>query len=499
MVQADPKRSLLFVVLPNVNVWNTDDPGSSQSFMRSASRMAVRGPEAKAPARPAMIHAAAALDRVAPNDTVLLSLDQAQRLALQREYPGLRIVPVTRLAPLWLRRIDVSPVMGASSGRKQTLDVEVVDAATGKPLAGVDVVGFTDRAERVGNTGRTNARGIARLAFPASVTSLESVEAIPESGYWPAYVRRVSLADGRARLQAPPIDLAAQDIRSHFKLIGEDADGHGVKVGVIDTGASRHADLHVRRGRNVVKGEPPADVTDHIGHGTHVAGIIAGRGRPGQGVRGVAPGADLHVYKVFGKEEETASSFHIAKAIRMAVDDGCDLVNLSLGGDSEVPDVLREIQRARAMGVVCIAAAGNDYRSEVDYPGRYSQVLAVSASGRKGVYPAHAAQVLSAAKPFGTDPKDYVADFSNVGSEISLIGPGVGIVSAYPGGYAVMDGTSMACPAIVGAAARLLARSPRILGMDRNQNRSDAVVKMALDAARPLGLGAGFEGAGILV
>lgn len=499
MAQADSPRASLFVLLPNVNIWNTDDPGSSQTFLRSASRMAARGPAARPASGPAMLQAVAALDRVAPNDTVLLSLDPTQRLALQRDYPGLRIVPVTRLAPLWMRRIDVRPVMGASAGRKQMLEVSVADAATGKPLAGVEVAGFTDRSERVGNTGRTNARGVARLAFPAGVKTLESVEAFPDSGYWPGFVRRVALTDGNVRVQCPPIDLAQPDLRSHYGMVGEDGDGRGVKVGVVDSGASKHADLRVRRGRNVVKGETPSDVTDQIGHGTHVAGIIAGRGKPGRGVRGAAPAVDLHVYKVFGKDEETASSFHIAKAIRQAVDDGCDLINLSLGGESEVPDVLREIQRARAMGAVCIAAAGNDFRAPVDYPGRYSQVLAVSACGRKGAYPVHAAQALGAARPYGTDPKDYVADFSNVGSEIALIGPGVGVVSAYPGGYAVMDGTSMSCPAVTGTLARLLARSPKILGMERNQKRSDAVVKLALDAARSLGLGATFEGAGILV
>jgi subtilisin len=181
-----------------------------------------------------------------------------------------------------------------------------------------------------------------------------------------------------------------------------------------------------------------------------VAGIIAGRGQPGKGVRGVAPGVELPVYRVFGEGQEKALSFNIAKGIRQAVDDGCDLINLSPGGEANVPDVLREIHRARAMGVVRIAAAGNDYRGTVNYPARYSPVMGVSAFGRKGNWPAGAAQDLEVLKPFGTDRKNFVACFSNVGSEVDLVGPGVGVVSTYPGGYAAMDETSMACPATTG-------------------------------------------------
>jgi subtilisin len=162
-------------------------------------------------------------------------------------------------------------------------------------------------------------------------------------------------------------------------------------------------------------------------------------------------------------------------------------------------DVLREIQRARAMGVVCVAASGNGYRQPVGYPARYSQVLAVSAGGRVGSYPGGVAQELRQVPPPGADIDDYVADFSNIGSQISLIGPGVGIVSSVPDGYAVMDGTSMACPAATGALARRLSRDKALLGMFRDQSRSDAIVKLALTVAHDLGFPAVMQGAGVLV
>lgn len=172
---------------------------------------------------------------------------------------------------------------------------------------------------------------------------------------------------------------------------------------------------------------------------------------------------------------------------------------MSVGADSDMPDVLREIQRARALGVVCLAAAGNDYRVQVSYPARYSQVLAVSASGRKKTYPTGASQEMSATGPFGKQRDNYVADFSNIGSEVSLIGPGVGIVSTHKRGYAVMDGTSMACPVATGALARLLSRHSKILRMRRNQKRSDAIIQLARQHAETLGLRPIFEGSGILV
>lgn len=500
MVKTDPHGRSLFVILPNLNIWNAASPGGSQAFLRSASQQLSARASMSVPLS-ARDHEQSLrlVDEVAPSDTVLVSMDELERVNLTRAQPGLRVAPVAELSPLWLRRIKLAPVVGLSSGVKRALEVTVVDAATGSPLADVEVVGLTDRANRVGASNRTNARGVTKLLFPSSVKVLQSVEAIVSSGHWPAYAKNVSLASGGLTLSCAPIDLAAQDIRGHFGFAGGLTEGHGVTVGVVDTGVAKHKDLSIHKGLNVVKGEAATNFADLAGHGTHVCGIIAGRGDVRKGVRGAAPGVDLNVYRVFAKGQEKALSFNIAKGIRQAVDDGCDLINLSLGGDVDIPDVLREIQRARALGVVCMVATGNDYRGSVNYPARYSQAVAVSAFGRKGTFPRGAAQELDAVRPFGTDPKNFVADFSNIGSEVDLVGPGVGVVSTYPGGYAVMDGTSMACPVMTGAVAVRLAANARVLRMDRNQKRSDAIVKLALSAARTLGFGARFEGAGTVV
>lgn len=494
-----PEKSL-FVILPNVNIFNVENPGGSQTFLRSASRHL----NASSRSRASLSSLRSGLhvdlvDEVAPRDTVLVSMDEAQRLALQQAEPGLRMVAVEELEPLWLQRFRLTATLGATAGPRLSLDVKVVDAVSGAALEEVDVVGLTDRANRVGVSSKTNAKGIARLMLPSSTGILEVLEAFVPSGYWPAYALQVDPSAGAVTLSCTPIDLAIQDCRGHLGFEGGETDGQGVKVAVVDTGVSKHKDLRIAKGMNMVKGELATSYSDLMGHGTHVAGIIAGHGQRGKGVRGVAPGVDLHAYRVFGKGKETALSFNIAKGIRQAVDDGCDLINLSLGANADIPEVLREIQRARALGVVCLAATGNDYRGPVNYPGRYSQVLGVSAFGRKGTWPTTAAQDLEVASPFGTDPNDFVAAFSNVGHEVQLTGPGVGVVSTYPGGYAVMDGTSMACPVATGALARVLARNTRILGMSRDQKRSDAIVRLALKTSRLLGFGARFEGAGVLI
>lgn len=492
----------LFVILPNVNVWNIDNPGGSQTFMRAASRhlhaqTGARSTVSLAAVRPGL-HITL-VDEVAPKETALVAMDEEQRVKLLQAEPGLRMVPVAELEPLWLQRFRIASTMGVAAGTKRVLEVLVVDAVSNAPLADVDVVGLSDRANRIGAVSQTNAKGRTKLMFPATTSVLASVEAFVPSGYWPAYALKVDLNVGLLTLACVPIDLAASDVRGALGLEGADGDGAGVKVAVVDTGVSKHRDLRISGGRNVVKGERANAYGDLLGHGTHVAGVIAGRGQPGQGVRGAAPDVELHVYRVFGKGHDTALSFNIAKGIRQAVDDGCDLINLSLGGDTDIPDVLREIHRASAMGVVCLAATGNDYRGPVSYPARYSSVLAVSAFGRKGTWPARAAQDLEVAKPLGKDPKNFMAAFSNVGSEVKLTGPGVGVVSTYPGGYAVMDGTSMACPVLTGVLARQLGRNHKILGMARDQKRSDAIVKLALTAAQSLGFGAAFEGAGVLL
>ena len=90
--------------------------------------------------------------------------------------------------------------------------------------------------------------------------------------------------------------------------------------------------------------------------------------------------------------------------------------------------------------------------------------------------------------------KNFIAAFSNIGPEIDVTGPGVGVVSTVPGGYAPMSGTSMACPAVTGFTARILSGQ---LPTTRDQSRSDAMAQALFLAAKNMGFPLVFQGHGL--
>jgi len=124
--------------------------------------------------------------------------------------------------------------------------------------------------------------------------------------------------------------------------------------------------------------------------------------------------------------------------------------------------------------------------------------IAVSALGRKGTFPAESLETSDVVAPFGLDQNDFIAAFSNIGLEVDITAPGSGIISTVPGGYGVMSGTSMACPAVTGIAARLLARDQKLLTMTRGPSRSAKIAQLVLGAAASLGFSVDLQGAGLL-
>jgi len=282
-------------------------------------------------------------------------------------------------------------------------------------------------------------------------------------------------------------------------------DGNGVKVAVVDSGITlTHPDVKVAGGECTVQGENPQDYGPLGGpHGSHCAGIIAAHGTPPAGVRGIAPGSALYSFRVFpppppGGGESQASNYAIAKAIDRALATGCDLINMSLGGGSADPATEAAIQDARNAGTVCVAAAGNDGRQPVSFPASDDLCVAVSALGRIGLFPSGSVDTGDVAPPYGSDKKDFIAQFSNIGPEISVTGPGVGVISTVPDKhYAVMSGTSMATPAVTGLAARMLATDPSLLNARRDATRADGIAKLVLQSCKKLGFGPNFEGQGL--
>ncbi|WUW21677.1 S8 family serine peptidase [Streptomyces sp. NBC_01463] len=174
---------------------------------------------------------------------------------------------------------------------------------------------------------------------------------------------------------------------------GAAADGAGVTVAVLDSGVDySHPDLgggfgeghKVVAGHDFVNGDD--DPMDDNGHGTHVAGIIAGRAAAKGGVTGVAPGAELTAYKVMNANGEGTTS-DIVAGIEAAIDPAnphrADVINLSIGGygDGSDPLGLAATAATRA-GVVVVAAAGNEGpgAGTVGSPAAADGVIAVGAS-----------------------------------------------------------------------------------------------------------------------
>ncbi|HRI96770.1 MAG TPA: S8 family serine peptidase, partial [Nocardioides sp.] len=182
------------------------------------------------------------------------------------------------------------------------------------------------------------------------------------------------------------------------------------------------------------------DPEDELGHGTHVAGIIAAEG---VGMDpGIAPGCSLMAVRVLatlrsgGRDQGAGVVDNINPGIKFAADNDADVINMSLGirhvgGGLPHEDVIRY---ALARGVTVVAASGNDGTDTKYYPGALPGVVAVGA----------------------VDGEGRVASFTSYGAQITVVAPGVNILSSFAHGrYAVASGTSQASPCVAGAVALL--------------------------------------------
>ncbi len=246
---------------------------------------------------------------------------------------------------------------------------------------------------------------------------------------------------------ASPLPATADPIRnsqwssSYLKLADAHkiSQGSGISVAVIDTGVFPHRDL-VRNLKNGVDIGPDGDGTgkvDSLGHGTKMAGLIAGHGHSsGDGVLGVAPEAAIIPVKVAGKKN---NSQNLPAGINWAAEAKAGVINVS-GAAVNSRNLSSAVEAAIRADSIVVAASGNtsdDLR--MAFPAALPDVLAVGAIDRSG----------------------KVAKFSITDSRVTLCAPGVEMVTTAAGNkYAEGNGTSQATAIVSGAAALVRARFP---------------------------------------
>lgn len=239
----------------------------------------------------------------------------------------------------------------------------------------------------------------------------------------------------------------------------DSAPGTGVTVAVLDTGIdSRHPDLAdaIIDRVDFIDGEHPGDTH---GHGTHVAGIVAGTGHagPNGSYSGVAPGAslvDVRVMDEHGAGEESTIIAGIEYAVTEA---NVDIIVISIGSSVDGSDnIAKSVEWATQQGVIVVASAGNrgNIRS-ISAAARPPGAIAVGATGNDGdvmPYSSYGPTLEGHLKPELVAPGNAV------------IGPRAQntnrIAIDAAGYYTRMSGTSVAAPHVAGAAAALLAAEP---------------------------------------
>ncbi|NEE01851.1 S8 family peptidase [Phytoactinopolyspora halotolerans] len=390
---------------------------------------------------------------------------------------GLRVVPADALELIAAGRID--PRLFDITG----LLAQGYDDASTRQLPLIVQYDDAPRARRSAPAALTRAGAVIERPLPsihgAAVTAPKKAvgalwreiagtpsEDAPGAAVLDAGVARVHL-DGRVR--------AALD--QSIPQIGAPAawdagyTGDGVLVAVLDSGIDAgHPDVSdaVVRAADFTEddeGMPGHDPTDRFGHGTHVASIIAGDGAASDGrYAGVAPDAGLVIGKVLNDYGEGEESWIIA-GMEWAVDQGADVVNLSLGGcATDGSDPLSEALNAltERSGTLFVAAAGNHpssllctFPETVAAPAAADRALAVGSVDKQG----------------------ELSGFSNTGPRVrdglikpELTAPGESIVAARASDtlwddavddhYARLSGTSMAAPHVTGVAALLAEQHP---------------------------------------
>lgn len=259
-------------------------------------------------------------------------------------------------------------------------------------------------------------------------------------------------------------------------------DGEGIGVAVLDTGVYPHEDLTVQRDRLIAFKDFVNNMSepyDDNGHGTHVAGIIAGDGYSSKGkYRGVAPRSNVIGVKVMNKDGGGSTS-DIVAGMQWVINNkdkyNIKVMSLSLGSDPDLREsedpLVKGVNAVWNKGIVVVTAAGNSGPDEqtINSPGISDKIITVGCSDSKGTIDIN---------------DDTVAEFSSRGPTVAnklkpdIVAPGVKVKSLKSNtdympnkssskrnkakGYINESGTSMSTPVISGAIVLLLQKEPKL-------------------------------------
>ncbi|MBP3953139.1 S8 family serine peptidase [Bacillus suaedae] len=229
-----------------------------------------------------------------------------------------------------------------------------------------------------------------------------------------------------------------------------------IKIAILDSGINKkHKEFNdvIFKEYNVIA--PDEKITDDLGHGTAIAGIIAAKGIK---TTGIIQNVILYDVKVLN-EKGQGKIEDVVEGIEWSIKQNVDMINISFGFSSDKAELKSSIEKAIEQNIVITAAAGNTLGLTVDFPAQYNDVLSIS----------------SFDKHFKLDP------FSGVG-KIDYSAPGVEVISTdNKGSYSTFSGTSFATAYATGVIATIL-NDPSVRNTDiKKEKLLTYVVKLGAE------------------
>ncbi|MBI3590727.1 MAG: S8 family serine peptidase [Candidatus Melainabacteria bacterium] len=230
--------------------------------------------------------------------------------------------------------------------------------------------------------------------------------------------------------------------------------GSSLLVGVLDTGVDEnHPDLV---GKVVNDSDSSSDdLTDQIGHGTEVSGIIAANTNNNQGIAGISWNTMIFPVRVTDESGQARVST-VVSALDKAYSKGVKIVQISLS-TNQFSQVLKDaVAQAQARGILVVSTSGNSGANELRYPAAFDGVIGVGA----------------------VNQSREIESYSTTGEHVALVAPGSSIyTTSLSSGYAAVSGTSFAAPQVAGAAALIWSVAPNL----NSSEVRDILIKSAID------------------